>query len=255
MMITSPEKVVRVLTRLGDSGIPLIIRAMAAPAIAIKGRAVPSTGSVLELGLKIGNISEKGIKFLAAHGKSGISVEFVLTSAKVSFQSELTMLGRQDCVITIPKFLESIERRKNARYAVTGNARAFMSIEGWQPHIRDLTSPPTWDSAVDFSSLIPLGDVSLGGISLVTPFPGITKILDGGQSIEKGTLYFPMTNGIEVECSVRWCKKVRENVVDKDGASRTTRLYRFGLQFMNPGYDLMQQVQILIQKISQSEAI
>jgi hypothetical protein len=255
LTISSPEKVARMLTRIGDSGIPLIIRAVSSPSVAIKGRAIPSTGNVIDLGLKIGNISEQGVKFLALHGKKGVTVEFVLTSSKVTFQSEIVLLGRQDCLVGIPQSLDSIERRKNIRFNVTPNARAFLALNNHHSEERDLLASPFWPSAIDFGQLVPVGDVSLGGISLVSSFPGLVKSLDRGQSIEKGLIYFPMSHGIEVEIAIRWSKKVKETAVEKDGISRTVRQYKFGLQFLNPSAELLTQIHILIQKISRHEAI
>jgi hypothetical protein len=213
------------------------------------------TGSILVSGLCVGNISDKGMKYLAEQSEGFFQVEFVLTSAKVTFQSRLIKFNRQDCVLAAPAQLVSIERRKNSRYLVTGNARAFMSFESWDPLPNDLMNPPFWDSTKELGTLIPVADVAVGGISLTTRFPGVCRILDRGQAIESGKIHLPMIGALPIDVSVRWCKRLRESISDNDGKSRVHRLYKFGLQFVNMNPDLEKNIQIFIQRISQADAI
>jgi hypothetical protein len=255
MMIATPDKVARILEKVAANGIPLIIRPLACPNTAVKGRAIPSSGPILSSGIRVGNISEKGMKFLAEQSSGLFQVEFVLTSAKVTFQSRLVQLNRQDCVLSAPGQLISIERRKNSRYQVTGNVRAFMSFQVWDPSPSDMINPPFWDSTKEIGTLVPVADVALGGVSLMTRFPGICKILDRGQAIESGQLHLPMMGNFPVDVSVRWCKRLRESMTESDGKSRVQRLYKFGLQFVNLSQDLEKNIHIFIQRISQADAI
>ena len=255
MRISSPDKVARILDRVAESGIPLILRPLLCPGVAVKGRAIPSSGSGLTNGIRVGNISEKGVKFLAEQAGGIIQVEFVLTSAKVMFQSRLINLSRQDCTLAVPSQLVSIERRRNARYPVTSHARAYMSFESWAPLANDQASPPFWDSTKEIGSLVPVGDVAIGGVSLVTRFPGICRVLDRGQTIESGQIHLPMMGVFKLEAAIRWCKRLRESVTEDDGNSRTLRLYKFGIQFINQSPELEKNIQIFIQRISQADAI
>ena len=255
MRISSPEKVARVLEKVGASGLPLLIRALSSPSTAIKGRAIPVGGSIRESGFKIGNISEQGIRFLAANAAGGIQIEFVLMATKVVFFTSLSFLGRQDCVALLPSYLVSIERRKDTRFPVAGNARAFLSVNSWVPDAGDPATVPFFESTKNLASLLPVGDVSMGGISVVTRFPAACKMLDRGHAIEEVKFYLPLLPAFEVEASVRWCKRQKEAVQDVDGRARISRTYRFGIQFVNPTEELIRNLQLFIQQISQADAI
>lgn len=255
MKISSPDKVARILEKVAASGIPLILRPLSAINVAIKGRAIPSSSPVLSHGISVGNISDKGMQVLAAQSDSMLQVEFVLTSAKVTFQTRLIQLNRQGCLLAAPTQLISIERRKNARFQATGNVRAFLSFDSWKPSGEDLLSPPFWESTKEIGLLLPVVDVAVGGVSLMSRFPGICQILDRGQAIESSLIHLPMMDSIPVEVSIRWCKRIRQPITDNDQIPRIQRLYKFGLQFVNPSRHLEKSIQIFIQRVSQAEAI
>lgn len=253
--ISSPEKVARLLDKVAESGLPLMIRSVASPTISVKGRAISNGGSVRDHGLMIGNISERGIKFLVENAQGGVQVEFVLMSSKVVFFTSISHFNRQDCIVNLPAFLTSIERRKDSRYFVAGNNRAFMGISSFYPEIKDTATHPFFESSKELCSLIPVGDVSMGGISLVSRFPAACKFLDRGHTLNEAEFHLPLSPPIIVDASVRWCKRLKETVVDTEGKSRVIRVYKFGIQFMQPTEELLRSIQGFIQKLSQADAI
>jgi len=255
MRISSPERVARLLEKVAQSSLPLLVRALSSPTIAVKGRAIPVDGSIGDQGFKIGGISDRGLKFLSANSAGGLMVEFVLMSSKVEFYTTIATLSSLDCTVSLPNYLLSIERRKNARYQVAGNARAFMSFDTWEPDPEDMATVPFFESSSELGSLIPVGDVSLGGISLVTRFPSICKVFDRSPMEEIGQFYLPMSTPMPVEASIRWTKRVKEVLPDENGVNRIVRTFRFGVQFVNPSDDLLKSIQMFIQKLSQAEAI
>jgi len=255
MRISSPERVARLLEKVAQSNLPLLVRALSSPTIAVKGRAVPTLGAISEHGFKIGGISDRGLRFLAANSAGGLVVEFVLMSSKVEFYTTMATLSKVECVVSLPSYLLSIERRKNTRHQVAGNARAFLSIDSWEPDAEDMATVPFFESSSELSSLIPVGDVSLGGISIVTRFPSICNVFDRLPMEEIGKFYLPMMAPIPIEASIRWCKRVKEVIPEDKGANRVVRFFRFGVQFVNPSDDLLKNIQLFIQKVSQAEAI
>ena len=255
MRISSPERVARLLEQVAQSNLPLLVRALSLPAIAVKGRAIPIKGAIADHGFKIGSISDRGLKFLSENSSGGIMVEFVLMSSKVEFYTTIATLSEVECTVSLPNYLLSIERRKNARFQVAGNARAFMSIDSWEPDAEDLATVPFFESSSELGSLIPVGDVSLGGISLVSRFPSICKVFDRTPMEEIGQFYLPMSSPISIEGSIRWSKRVKEILPDDNGGNRVVRSYSFGVQFMNPSEELLKDIQVFIQKASQAEAI
>ena len=255
LKIASPEKVARLLEKAGETGLPLLIRTLSHPGIAVKGRAKSSGGPVSSQGFQVGNLSERGLEHLAKNSDGGVQVEFSLSSVKVMFYSSVAHFTFDECTLTIPDYLLSVERRKNSRFQVVGVHRAYVSLPGWHPNPKDAGVPPYFDSAIDLAELLPVGDVSLGGLSIVEKFPAACSQLAGGTETRPILIHLPMAQPIEVEASVRWNRKTRDVVTEVEGQSRIISMYRFGIQFVNPGSELLMSLKGFIQMIAQAEAI
>lgn len=255
LKISSPEKVARLLEKAGETGLPLLIRALSNPRIAVKGRAKKSPGPVNLHGFKVCNISDRGYEYLAENANGGIQVEFVLSHAKVVFYSSISHFSQQDCTLSVPDSLISIERRKNARFQVAGSNRAFLTLSGWEPKSSDLGSPPFFGSCSNLTPLIPVGDVSLGGLSVVDRFPAVCSKLAVELENYEAKIHLPMINPISLKLSLRWHRKTKDVISDLEGKSRIIGAYRFGLQFLDPSEELLENIKSFIQLISQAEAI
>ena len=253
--ISSPERVARLLEKVAQSRLPLLVRALSTPAIAVRGRAVQEAGVSRNQGFKIIDISDRGLKFLSENSAGGLMVEFALMSTKVEFFTSITELNTTGCTVSLPDCLMSIERRKNARFQVGGSSRAFLSMDSWLPDAEDIAAVPFFESSNELGPLILVGDISEGGVSLVTRFPSMCTVLGRSSIQETGKLYLPMANPIAFEAAIRWSKTVKDVLPDEKGVNRIIRLYRFGVQFVNPSAGLVNQIQMFIQKIGQAEAI
>lgn len=255
LKIASPEKVSRLLEKAGQTGLPLLIRTISNPSVAVKGRAKSSLGPLNLHGFKVGNISDKGIEHLAKNAKGGVQLEFALSSMRVTFYSSISHFDRDDCTFTLPDFLLSIERRKNARFAVLGSQRAFISIPGWRPDATDPGLAPFFISSSELSALLPVADVSLGGLSISDKFPAICSLFGDVPLDKQIMLYLPMMKPLEVAVSIRWRRKTRDVVTELHGQSRLLNSYRYGVQFLRPSEELLNHMRGFIQMIAQAEAI
>ena len=245
----------RLLEKVENSGLPLLLRSDKDPTIAVKGRAIANNGSTRMNGFAIGNISDRGIEFLSKHSNGAIQVEFILTSEKVKFSTMISHLGRQQCVVDLPRYLESFERRKNSRFDTMENERAFVSVDGMAFDPGSLLSPPTFISTRKLGEMIAVGDISSSGLGLVSRFPFVSNFWSCADQIHPASLYLPMTAAIPLQASIRWTKKVTESSEAADGQIRSVSSYKFGLQFINPSEILQKSIHVFIQRLSHADAI
>ncbi len=245
----------RLISIVSQSGLPLIIRSVDAPGVALKARAMAIPDGEKFTGFKVGNISDRGMSHLMQFGTRPFMIEFILKSEKVQFQSNLEIINRQFCVFSLPSFIESLERRRNARYPVGDSLKAFLSFKRLETDPLDLASQPAFDSAWDMASMIPVSDISIGGVGVQFRFPVLKKIIDSAKPLESTTLWLPMMASSDVDVSIRWSRPVSESLVDEDGVSRVVKSVRLGIQFLNPSELQLNNIQIFIQRLSQADAI
>lgn len=206
-------------------------------------------------GIKISNISEKGLQHLIQNGTRPFSIEFILKAEKVQFTSNLEMVNRQVCFFSMPQYIESLERRRNARYLIGENLRAFLSFESMQGDPLDHASQPLFESAREMASMIPVVDISMGGVGLYFRFPAVHRLLDSTKSLESASLWLPMNSPSSMDVAIRWSRRVSEEIKEDDGGSRLIKATRVGVQFMNPSEQQLQGIQIFLQRLSQADAI
>lgn len=255
LKISSRETVARLLEKAGQMGLPLIIRVLSVPNIAVKGRAKLTNGGIALNGFRVTNISDRGIDFLAKNGSGDVQIEFVLSSSKLMFHTSISHFSQSDCSFTMPSYLISIERRKNARFPIMGNLPAYMAMASSKPISLDLGAAPFFESSKDLAAILPLSDISLGGLALAYRFPSIITEFSSGKRSESAFLLLPMSRPIAMETSIRWNRKTMDIVTDVDGQTRMVGVYRFGLQFVNPSEELLKSLRGFIQLIAHANAI
>lgn len=253
--ISSPERILRILQRVAQGGLHVLVRDVSQPEVAVKGRAVSSSAVSRAGGFSIGGLSERGRIYLAAHPDAIFQIEFVLMATKVTFQSKIMRMDGNAVIVSLPDLLVSIERRKDARYLVTANTKAFVKIDNWHPDQRDATVIPFFEYQRENATLIAAGDVSAGGMSIVTRFPAICRALQKGSIVDRGSLILPLEPPIPIMFEVRWVKRIRENLQDMDGHVRTARFYKFGVQFVNPSEKLVTELQRFMTRLVVADAI
>ncbi len=254
--ITNPDRIVRILSRVATSGLVLQIRALKKPEVAVKGRAiVAGQGITSAEGFILSGISEKGKAHLLALTDGGFQIDFVLTNVKIVFYTNLLGLFGSGMRVSLPDFLWSVERRKDARFSVTASTRAYIRLDDLVIDQNDPSIPPFLGYQRDMATWQAIGDLSQGGISVVSRFPALCQILERGTVIKRSSLLLPLVPPVPVAFDVRWVKKVKESIQDLEGSQRTFRIYRFGLQFNNPSDVLVESVQRFMSKLLIADAI
>jgi len=253
LKITNPERVQRILSRMCQGSLPVMVRTTENLAVAVKGRAANLILEGSVRAMRISNVSMKGMEFLG--NQQAVQVEFVMMSTKVVFVSRILLREQSSILLDVPESLVSIERRKNARYGTTQDLTAFVQFSIYQPPPDDMAAAPFFPHCSDVANHIALSDLSLGGICAVSRFPSLNGILRRGMVDDRAKLYLPMQSPLETSVEVRWFKRIKEHVRVNDGETRSIRSYRFGLEFVAQSEAVQMQIRTFIQRLSQADAI
>ena len=253
LKIANGERIGRILRRICQASLQVIIRTDATSSVAIKGRAVSLITEGNARGVRISNNSEKGMAYLT--DRLDAHVEFIMMSTKVIFTSRFLLREQSSIVLTIPEELISIERRKNARYFTTPDLSAFLGFSLFRPAEDDVTSAPFFLHYRDVGALVALSDLSLGGVCAVTRFPALNAVLRRGMIDDAATLHLPMQAPIPLAIEVRWFKKIREHIKTADGSSKSIRTYKCGLEFKGKNEAVEVSIRQFLQQLSQAGAI
>jgi hypothetical protein len=253
LKISNPQRITRILRRICQASLQVMVRGSGASGIAVKGRAA----NILTDGtpcLRIANISDKGILHLSTVER--VQVEFVMMSTKVVFLASLVAREQNSILITLPTALVSIERRKNARYNCTEDLTAYLDLSLWKPHVEDVTAPPFYPQTRSISGFLQVGDLSFGGLCVVTRFPAVNTVLRRGLIDDRARLVLPMQDPLEVGIEIRWFKRIKEHVKSSDETAQNfMRTYRFGVEFTSQSDEVRVAIRQFIQQLSQAGAI
>lgn len=253
--ITSPGKVAELLAKVAASGCPLLIKALSMPDISVRGRAFPNDNLQSSTQLKIGNLSANGLTHLAKHSAGGVQVEFILAAIKIVFVTTLSSFTGLTCLVNYPKLLESVERRKEARIPAIGNSRAYLSLDSWTPDASDPSTVPFFESSKEFAPLIMIGDVSNGGLSVVSTFPAICRSLSVSDRIEGALFHLPMQHPIRVMISIRWAKKTVDIIKSEGDQDRSITSFKFGIQFEDASEEVKKSLKAFLATAALADAI
>ena len=176
LKISSPQRVNRILKRICDASLQVMIKGSKLSAVAVKGRAACLIERDKFRAIRISNVSAQGMEFL--QDRSKIQVEFVMMSTKIIFISTILSRDENSLVVRMPSFLVSIERRKNARFGTTEDLASFLALSLWIPKVNDATAPPCYPHFEnDIGHYISIADVSMGGFCGITRFPQYSEVV------------------------------------------------------------------------------
>jgi hypothetical protein len=256
--ITNPERVARILNKICQSNLQVFMRTELNQGLAVKGKAsnivsakLPDSTKVLTL--RVSNISEPGMDYLSHQEK--VQVEFIMMATKVVFVSKIISTEQNSILVSFPKSLVSIERRKNARFLTNEATIGFVRMSIWQPNYRDTTTPPVFPQYRLLAGNMPILDLSSGGICLGTRFPSVFQELKRGKIDEEAILLLPMQRPIETTLEVRWVKKIKEHAKDPLGEIRSFTSYRFGCEFRAESEEVKVGIRQFVAQLTESEAI
>jgi hypothetical protein len=253
LKISNPPRVGRILRRICQASLQVMLRCKAQSGVAVKGRASTLSEELNTKVIRISNISDKGMEHLAPNNR--VQVEFIMMSTKVVFVSVIVAREQNSLLVKAPDALISIERRKNARYGTASNLSAFLSLSIWQPTEADVTAPPVFPQYRNIGGFIPISDVSFGGFCAVTRFPAVNSVLRRGLIDDRAKIYLPMQPVFDVGVEVRWFKRIKEHVRDPNNAHAFMRSYRFGLEFISQSDFAKTAIRKFLQQLSQAGAI
>ncbi len=253
LKISNPQRVTRILRRTCQASLQVMVRSAGAAGVAVKGRASNIVMDSTTPGMRISNISDKGVSHLGPVDK--VQIEFVMMATKVVFVSTILFREQNAILVALPTSLISIERRKNARYNCTEDLMSFLDLSIWKPLADDVTAPPFYPHYRDVASYLAVSDLSFGGLCAVTRFPAVNSVLRRGLIDDRAKLILPMQEPLEVGVEVRWFKRIKEHVKDKEDQASFMRSYRFGLEFISQTDQVRLAVRQFIQQLSQVGAI
>lgn len=253
LKISNPQRVTRILRRICQASLQVMVRGAGASGVAVKGRASNIVMDSASPAMRISNISDKGISHLSALGK--VQIEFVMMSTKVVFVSTIVAREQSSILVNLPTSLISIERRKNARYNCTEDLTAYLDLSIWKPNPEDVTAPPFYVHHKHLAGYITIADLSFGGMCAVTRFPAVNTVLRRGLIDDRAKLVLPMQDPLEVGVEIRWFKRIKEHVKGAEDESAFMRSYRFGVEFISQTDQVRLAVRQFIQQLSQAGAI
>jgi hypothetical protein len=256
--ILNPERINRLLQRVCEANLQILLRTPQNTGVVVKGLAstlVPysqdETNSTL---MEIGGLSEKGFMFLA--NKSEIQVEFLMMATKVIFRSKIVIVDYGFIRIEMPHELVAIERRSNARYRTSPDLMAFINVSLWYPEDDDYSAPPCLKHFSEMKSWITLVDLSLGGFCAETKFPSVAHSIGKGDVDQNAFLILPMQAPIKVNFEVKWSKKIKEHVpTDQEDHVRCLKSYKFGCEYVAIDDKVQLSLQKFFKQSSQAMAV
>jgi hypothetical protein len=257
LRITNPERVQRILRRISEANSRVLIRIPSNPKLAIKANIVGFAKLDGMDYLQLMNISIKGRKLLKT--ESSIRVEFIMMSTKVIFSTLLGKIEQEAVYIRVPNTLISLERRKNSRYNTLPDAPAYLKLGRLNFLAPNEVTRPTFDIYSQVKNQYYVGDISPGGLSLISYFPEVNYALENGFVDDSALIYLPMKSPISIGIEVRWCKKLTEHIHDVNSPEnhRTLKAWKFGIEFIERYCDesAILSIQQYIQQLTQVEAV
>lgn len=255
LKISNPERITRILRRICQATLPVMVRDVSDAAVAVKGRAAGIHLDPSKPGLRVSNVSDKGVAYLMQKPRK-LQIEFIMMSTKVMFVASVLAAEQNSILVSLPTSLVSIERRKNARFNCTEDLVAMLDMSVWKAAPDDLTAPPFFSQYQSLSTYIAIGDLSLGGLCAVARFPAVNTVLKRGLIDDRAKLVLPMQDPIEVGVEIRWCKRIREHAKPgESGEQLYQRFFRFGVEFITKSEALDQALRRFIQQLTQADAI
>ncbi len=253
--ITQSETITKIILRLAQSGLPVSLRRPDKPEISVRAKigAIDQTRQVQSL--RLTDVSDKGLIYLNERRHEIVMVEFSLSTSKITFETRLIERESHNIYLSFPTALVSVERRKNQRHNSTNELPAFLRTNVPPLQCSEWAYPPKFFLNEPRHIKFLVGDISNGGISVVSRFPVALLIFKKIEKPLHETLYFPMQEGIAVSYLVRWVKKIKENIADEAGYSRLIRTYRFGLEFVDISDEGLGRVKQYIHLLDQAVGI
>jgi hypothetical protein len=250
--ISTPDRIVRMLRRVCQANLPVLIRYSSDVTVAIKARAAYLVADSNPPYIRLNGISNVGARHL--DNVKVIQVEFVMMSTKIQFVSRVLNRADDSLLLEMPRLLYSVERRKNTRYATTADLTGYLGLSVWGAKETDPCAPAMlWNRAL--ANQIKIVDISQTGLAVVTRFPAVARIVRRGLIDDNAMLQLPMQRPVRVSIEVRWARRLKERVETGTQEGRLSRSFRFGVTFQNLDEDARLSIAQFVQQLTQAEAV
>ena len=253
LKISNPERLGRILEKICQANLNVVIRTDSRPSVAVKGRAQALINEGHSPHISIAEISDRGRLHLG--DETDIQVEFIMLSSKVVFRTKILVWQRDVILLSLPSSLISIERRKNLRQACSENLAAFITLSSYQPKSQGVGSPVVMEHLHPLKNYLGVVDLSMGGLCATARFPEIIDNLTLHPIDDQAQLILPMQSPVVLPMQVRWVKRIKEYQSGPHGQGGYIRQVRFGVEFRDISEANANAVGRFMKQLSQSEAI
>lgn len=253
LTITSQDRIERIISRICENMLQVTVKKLDGGNVVVKGRAVKYFHRGDVSGIRISQISAKGLDYLSM--ATEVQVEFSMMATKVAFVSLVMIREPSGIILALPYKLVSIERRKNARFLTTPELGGFIVPRDFTCDRFDTASPPIFSPFKEIDGFMKIVDVSIGGMSAMTVFPRVPAEIKKGMREMEVTVYLPTQKPENIKLDVRWTKKITESDVSSQGKTNSVAAYRYGFEFMEKRVDLVAWVGSYIQLLNHADAI
>ncbi|MFK7826128.1 MAG: hypothetical protein AB8G05_18390 [Oligoflexales bacterium] len=255
--ITNIQRIIRIFRRICQSKMQVLIRESQQTSIAVKGRAKDLQtlyyGSNKKTGIVICDVSSKGLRYL--FDKETVQLEFVMLSSKIICNCQIVQIRDTEVIISLPKILYSTEKRKKSRYKTNQDAPAFIKLSIWEAPQNDVLAPPYFKQHRHLFELLPVIDISFGGVCFNSQFPSVSNNLEKGIMDSNAILLLPMSSPMPIEIVVKWIKTVKEHSRTPTKSSNSMSTFFVGCSFSLQKEEMMIRIKKYIQQIVESKAI
>lgn len=250
--ITDPERLKRIFAKMCSAGMHVLLRTDEDANLGIRAifHLIDEVNG--ENVLYLNGISEKGRQKLEF--AKGVRVEVLGMPTRVMFDAQIKRHFGEGIGIAIPESIISLERRQNTRYQTHPRHMAYLVLSSWRASSDDWAAPPVFLMNEPLASWLPLVDISMGGMCILTHFPAVLTAAAPTSIDHNAQLIFPMIGTVPVKVMVRWQKRtIDRKVIGKREHSQ--RQFRFGIEFIEPEEQLKLKIRQFMRQLSMADAI
>lgn len=200
--ITTPDRVQRIMAKLGGAKVQVLIRTGSKKTVTIKAtfsKTVKSTGTYIVFS----NLSAAGAKILKVG--TAIAVDVIGLKHRLYFESKIAIQKEALVAATMPAAIIMVERRGAERHTIRPDSMCFISLTphlalSQDEHIIMPFAPPYSDLAMRF----PVADISPSGLCFKTRFEDALKWLQPDHDNLEVRLNLPRQAPITTTAKVCW---------------------------------------------------
>ncbi len=250
--ITTPDRLQRIFAKMCAAKMNVLIRTDEDNNTGIRGAFHLLDEGTSGTQIFLSGISQKGREKLEF--VKNVRIEVLGMPTRVMFHAFITRHYAEGIGFLMPSELVSEERRLNTRYQTLPKHMAYIALSSWQANEDDWAAPPVIPLFQSASAWLPLADISMGGMCVLTQFPSVLNQIEINAVDNDARLIFPMIDPVAVKIQFRWQKRTINRVI-LDGEEHSQKQFRFGLEFVDADEDLKMKIRQFLRQLSMADAI